>query len=186
MIISEPGIYNLTADQSEVDIIQLAGGEITVELVLDKPGVQATVRAITVGQVDQTAKLTVNLRHQAPETTAAFEGRALLRGSSHLEFRGLIEIEASGRQTESFLTHRSLLRDEASVTPIPSLEIKNDEVKASHAASVTKLDEETLFFLRSRGLSNEAAVTLLTDAFLNDILAKLPTKWQKIIASTTH
>ena len=184
MIIHQSGDYNLTATVKPltVDIIQLNGEDISVVITLNKPGTSAIIRAITLGQNDQQGKLQITLRHLTPNTTASFNGRALLRQKSHLEFRGLIEIDDGCSDTESFLTHRTILQDGASVNPVPSLEIRNNQVKASHAVAVTQLDEEARFFLRSRGLSEQTADSLLITAFLADITDQIAPLWQKRIA----
>ena len=187
MIIHETGQYQLTVREPlDLTIIQLKGEDIQVDITLDQPDTQANIHTITIGQNDEKANLTINILHRAPRTTATFNGRALLQESSHLTFRGLIKIEDAAPHTESHLTHRSLIQDQAGVSPIPSLEIENNEVVATHAAAVTKLDADALFYLRSRGLSEEEATNLLTTAFLADVTDHLEPQWQQTIANIIH
>jgi Fe-S cluster assembly protein SufD len=182
MIIHQTGQYNLDVTEPlDLTIIQLNGEDIQVNLNFTEPDIQATIRSLTIGHDDQKSNLVVNLRHQAPRTSATFDGRALMQQSSQLAFRGLIKIEPTAKDTESYLTHRSLLQDGARVSPIPALEIENNEVQASHAVAVAQLDEDALFYLQSRGLSAPEATNLLTTAFIADVTDHLETSWHQKI-----
>lgn len=188
MIIHEAGQHTLhvTPHTTEVTILQLNDESISVDIIFDQPDTTATIRALTIGRGDQNATLIVNLHHQAANTTADFNGRAWLREQSQLDFRGLIKIEDTARATESYLTHRTLLQDKAGVQPQPALEISQNEVRASHSATVTRLDANALFFLRARGLDQATAERLLTTAFLSEITDHLPDEWQPTIDHLTR
>lgn len=188
MIINQTGQYNFDVKQDPLDltIIQIAGEEIAVTINLLEPNSSAKVQAITVGRNEQQARLDVKLCHKSADTTADFTGRALMKDSSQMLFNGLIEIEEDASNTESFLSHRSLLQDKARVNPNPALEIRNNAVKASHSAAVTQLDENAILFLTSRGLSNKDARAMLTEAFLTDITEQLDAIWQKQIEDIIH
>lgn len=183
MIVHQTGQYSfdVAKDPLDLTIIQLAGESIAVTVNMLEPDSKAEVRAITIGQNDDQATLTVKLHHRSTDTTANFTGRALMSDNSQLLFNGLIEIEEGAKNTESYLTHRSLLQDQARVNPNPALEISNNAVKASHSASVTQLDDSAILFLTSRGLNKEDARKLLTEAFLTDITEKLDESWQRKI-----
>jgi Fe-S cluster assembly protein SufD len=81
------------------------------------------------------------------------------------------------------MSHNTLLMtDHASARTIPALEIKNNDVKAGHAATIGKADPEELFYLQSRGINEQTAKDILVKAFFESLLATIidPTIRQKI------
>jgi Fe-S cluster assembly scaffold protein SufB len=67
-----------------------------------------------------------------------------------------------------------MLDASAKVDAIPALEIKTNDVKASHSASITKISPETLFYLQSRGIEEAAARSMFVEGFLGELLRNLP------------
>lgn len=93
--------------------------------------------------------------------------RAIVKNGADLQINGLIKISASAKNTESFLDIRVLLLDDKSHADVrPQLEIQTNDVKASHAASISPVDPEQLFYLESRGLNKNQATNLIVDGFL--------------------
>jgi Fe-S cluster assembly protein SufB/Fe-S cluster assembly protein SufD len=83
----------------------------------------------------------------------------------------LIEVEREGGQTNAYLSQHILMLDRtAKVDAVPALEIKTNDVKASHAATVTKVSEEDLFYMASRGIGRDEARALYVRGFLGDLL----------------
>jgi Fe-S cluster assembly protein SufD len=90
-------------------------------------------------------------------------------------FNGRIVVPPASQKTDSEQgIHSLLLSREATVNAKPELEIFADDVKCAHGATVGQLDEQAVFYLRARGLDREAARALLTHAFANDILDRVP------------
>lgn len=103
-------------------------------------------------------------------------GQIWIRGAaelkSQLEICGSIEITLAGTGTDSYLKEDTLLLDKtAKIRALPCLEIKTNDVKAGHGATVTNLDSEDLFYLESRGVNKDAARKLIIEGFLNGALA---------------
>jgi Fe-S cluster assembly scaffold protein SufB len=93
--------------------------------------------------------------------------KAVVEEGGNLEMKGKIVIGKKVKDVDVFLEQRVLLVGEgARAVVVPDLEIESNQVKAGHAASVGKIDEEQLFYLTSRGLNKEEAVELLVEAFL--------------------
>ena len=89
-------------------------------------------------------------------------------------FQGRIHIAPDAQQTEGHQLHRALLlSDRAEVDVKPELEIFADDVKCSHGAASGELDEEQLFYMRSRGIDAEEARRMLVEAFLDDALLQI-------------
>ncbi|NCN23876.1 MAG: hypothetical protein COU65_04815 [Candidatus Pacebacteria bacterium CG10_big_fil_rev_8_21_14_0_10_42_12] len=113
------------------------------------------------------AKIVVTIHHKAPQTLAKTNLRGVARDKAHLSFSGRIIIDEHCGGTNSFLTERILLlSDTATAEAIPDLEILSDDVKCSHAASVSSIPAEQLFYLMSRGISKFEAEKLIVDGFL--------------------
>lgn len=93
--------------------------------------------------------------------------RAVVMGDGYLKLKGMVKINKNSFQANGFLSHKILLiGNEARAEAIPELEIECDDVKASHAASIGRIDEEQLFYLMSRGIDREEAVKLIVKAFM--------------------
>jgi Fe-S cluster assembly protein SufD len=90
-------------------------------------------------------------------------------------FNGKIFVRKDAQKTDAKQTNKVLLlSDEATIDTKPQLEIFADDVKCTHGATVGQLDAEQLFYLRSRGLDVDAARALLTFAFANDVVGRIP------------
>lgn len=97
--------------------------------------------------------------------------KGIIDDSATAVFNGKIFVEQLAQKTNAFQSNKNiLLSDSASVNTKPQLEIFADDVKCSHGCTIGQLDEEGLFYLRSRGISEKAAKSLLVHAFAIDIL----------------
>src|SRR3989344_4131102 len=116
----------------------------------------------------------IKAMHAAPKTQIKARIRAALtdKSSCHIEGAWSIEKKAAGAETY-FSHHTLLLSPDASAKTSPFLEIKTDDVKAGHAASVGKVDEDALFYLLSRGLSEPQARALLVQGFFETELTAI-------------
>ncbi|RMH81487.1 MAG: Fe-S cluster assembly protein SufD, partial [Calditrichaeota bacterium] len=90
-------------------------------------------------------------------------------------FNGKILVRPDAQKTNAYQNNRALLlSDDARVNSKPELEIFADDVRCTHGASIGQLDEEALFYLRSRGIPEPKAHTILRFAFANDVLEQIP------------
>jgi Fe-S cluster assembly protein SufD len=101
--------------------------------------------------------------------------KGLLDGQAHGVFNGKIFVRKDAQKTDAKQTNKVLLlSDDATIDTKPQLEIFADDVKCTHGATVGQLDAEQVFYLRSRGLDLDAARALLTFAFANDVVGRIP------------
>ena len=101
--------------------------------------------------------------------------RGILADRARGVFNGKIIVRPDAQKTDAKQTNRALLLSEdARINTKPQLEIFANDVKCTHGAAVGQLDEEALFYLRSRGLGEGAARRLLTHAFAADVLSRMP------------
>jgi len=119
----------------------------------------------------QTADFVVNMVHNAPKCTSRQLFKGILSGSGKSSFNGLIKVVPGAQQTEAYqANHNLLLSSEAKATSKPQLEIYADDVKCSHGATVGQLNEDELFYLRSRGITYEEARRLQIEAFAAEVI----------------
>ncbi len=110
--------------------------------------------------------------HTAPHCVSRENYRTVLDGRSHGVFNGKVMVHKGAAQTDSDMQNGNiLLSKHAEIDTKPELEIYNDDVKCAHGATIGQLDDKQLFYLRSRGISEESAQELLTFAFADEILA---------------
>lgn len=110
----------------------------------------------------------IQAHHKAPETTSDLVIRTVLTKKERAQINGLIRIEKSCQEAQGNQKIDSLLLDSSAIVQaLPQLEIETDQVSCSHAATISKLDEESLFYLESRGIQKEEAKQLLINGFMN-------------------
>ena len=113
--------------------------------------------------------------HAAPRGKSVQLHKCIADGAAHAIFSGKIMVHVGAVGTDSAQSSRNLLlSDKARIDTQPQLEIFNDDVKCKHGATVGQIDADALFFLKSRGLTEERARNLLTHAFAAEIIAKIP------------
>jgi Fe-S cluster assembly protein SufD len=105
-------------------------------------------------------------------------GDLLLKGAARdngrAVFQGLIKIDPSGQQTNSYLKNENLLlSDGARSDSIPGLEIDANDVRASHGATVSRIDEEYIFYLQSRGIPRNTAVRMIVEGFFSSVFDRM-------------
>jgi Fe-S cluster assembly protein SufD len=110
----------------------------------------------------------------AAQTEAKIINKAIVTSGGYLEMKGLIKMTKKAELGRADLTQKVLLLGEnAHASAEPELEIENNEVKATHAASVGQLDKRQLEFLMRRGFDKKQAVKILIRSFIDDILQTL-------------
>lgn len=140
-------------------------GDYLVELV--GQGAQVEVKGAFLTQNSDHLDINITIHHKAKNTLANTTLRGVARDKSKIRFFGQIIIDHDCGMSNSFLTERVLLlSDQASAEAVPELEILTDDVKCSHAASITQIPEQQLFYLMSRGVSKKLAEDLIIEGFL--------------------
>lgn len=149
----------------EQKITLTESGNYTIKLVGE--GAHATINGIFKLEGRQTLDLNVTITHAAPHTSADTNLRAVVDDQAVATINGTIIVQKHAQQTNSFLTEKILLLSPQShAHAIPNLEIEADDVKCSHAASISTIDEDQLFYLQSRGITRQQAISMLSEGFL--------------------
>jgi Fe-S cluster assembly protein SufD len=112
--------------------------------------------------------------HATPNCTSHELYKGILDGKAKAVFNGRIIVRLDAQKTDSKQTNRALLlSDEATINSNPQLEIFADDVKCTHGAAVGQLDEEAMFYLRARGLSEKEARDMLIHAYAGEVLERI-------------
>jgi Fe-S cluster assembly protein SufD len=124
---------------------------------------------------NQHTDVQLTITHAAANTTSTQAVRALAAGRARGAFSGKVVMPPVAHGADSAQSIRNLLLSAtAELDTRPQLEIHVDDVKASHGSTTGSLDEQALFYLRSRGIGEQEARRLLTQAFAADVVARLP------------
>ena len=100
--------------------------------------------------------------------------KGVAEDKAYVQCNGMINIGLDGGGTDTYLTEDVLMLDaSAQVDAIPGLEIKTNDVKASHSATVSRVTDEDLFYFASRGIDNSEARKMYVEGFLGDITDKI-------------
>lgn len=113
--------------------------------------------------------------HVAPGCHSDLLYKGALRDESRAVYSGWVHVRPGARKTDAMQTSRNIvLSDKAKADAIPNLEIENNDVRCGHAASVGPVEEETLFYLQSRGIPRDEAERLIVFGFFQEVLDRIP------------
>ena len=116
--------------------------------------------------------------HGAPYTSSRIISKSISKNGGRASYRGLLKIADGARGSKSNVVCDALILDAASRSDTyPYIEIDEDDVKVGHEASVSKIGEEQLFYLKSRGLSEAEASTLIVSGFIEPLVRELPMEY---------
>ena len=145
-----------------------------IEYFLNGTGASSNDSEVIFGNNEQSFDIQTNVNHEARDTEGRVVEKSILRNKSKSLFKGMIRIKENASKSNSFLSGRSILLDEdAKSDAIPGLEIFTNDVKATHSASVAQIDEEQIFYLKSRCLSHEEAERTIIEGFLEPLSRKM-------------
>ena len=143
-------------------------GKYEIKLQLSKEGEKLEWLGLIDARLGGEYELYLKMEHLVPNTFGRVMVKGVAENGARIKIKGLIKIEKVAQNTDSFLAMKILLLDKKSgATAEPELEILANRVKASHAASVGKIDEEQLFYLKSRGIIEQEAKNLIVNGFIN-------------------
>ncbi len=145
-----------------------------VGVVLVGEGCEATLNGLSVGTGAQLIDNHTTIDHASASCESHELYKAIQDGRSRGVFNGKIFVRKDAQKTDAKQTNKTLLlSDEAMMDTKPQLEIFADDVKCTHGATVGQLEEEQLFYLRSRGIPLDAARDILTFAFASDVINRV-------------
>ncbi len=141
---------------------------------LNGSGGNCEMHGLTIAGGEQLVDNFTALNHAQPHCESSQLFKGIYAGKSRGVFCGTITVQQIAQKTNAFQKNASiLLSDEAAVDTKPQLKIWADDVKCTHGATVGQLDEEALFYLRSRGIARTEAQKMLVRAFADDVTSKI-------------
>jgi Fe-S cluster assembly protein SufD len=154
------------------------GGKLSradVEVNLAGQGAESDMLGLVFGEGDQQFAFQTLQGHHAPDTRSDLLYKSALDDQSHSSYTGVIEIGHDAPRSEAYQANRNLLlSDGARADTEPKLAILIDDVtRCTHGATVGPIDEEQLFYLRSRGIDPQAATKIIAEGFFQDVFAKV-------------
>ena len=176
--------YHVSALQMQLgrgaDVVSHAatlGGRLTrndLNVVLNGDGAHATLNGLVSIGGEQHVDNHTLLHHEKPYCPSHELYKHVLRDKATGVFKGKIFVQKDAQKTDSKQTSKSLLlSDDATMNSMPALEIYADDVKCTHGSTTGPVDEDMVFYLRTRGVSLEAARHLLTYAFAADVTRRI-------------
>jgi Fe-S cluster assembly protein SufB len=116
--------------------------------------------------------------HLAPDTSSKITSKSISKGGGRASYRGLLKVVKGATNSRSNVVCDALLLDPLSRSDTyPSIEIDEEDVNIGHEASVSKVGEEQLFYLMSRGLTEEEATTMVVAGFIEPLVKELPMEY---------
>ncbi len=151
---------------------RLARSEVNASLVGE--GIDCTLNGLYLTTGDQHVDNHMLVRHMMPACTSHEQYQGILDGRSTAVFTGRIYVHPGAQKTDAKQSNRNLLLSrEATANSNPQLEIFADDVRCTHGSTVGQLDLDALFFLRSRGIAEDAARSILVYAFAAEVLGQV-------------
>jgi Fe-S cluster assembly protein SufB len=141
-------------------------------------GAKGEVLSVAFAGDDQLQDAGAKMLHFAKNTSSKITSKSISKGSGRASYRGLIKVAKGCTGVKSNVECDALLLDEHSRTDTyPYMEIDEEDVSISHEASVSKISETQLFYLRSRGLSEDQASMMIVNGFIEPIVKQLPMEY---------
>lgn len=147
---------------------------VKLEIVFDKPGVSCHLIGMYVLNDGEKLDFTTIAKHETRNTSCLQDVRGVLRDNSDSKYIGSIVIEENATQTESFLDDGVLVLGNGTKNQSePILEIRNNDVKASHGSTTGRINEEEVFYLQARGLNKKEAENIIVEGFFEKLLNQI-------------
>lgn len=156
-------------EKLELTFVVLPGESRDIDVAIDLvgEGAEVSLKGLYLCGGDERVNFRILMHHRAPGCVSRQLFNGIAGGSSRVTFDGRIIVAPDAQKTEAYQeNHNIVLSDRAHAETMPQLEIYADDVKCSHGATVGRLDEEALFYMRTRGVPEKDAKVLQMLSFL--------------------
>jgi len=145
---------------------------------LMEPGARGEMLSMAFAGPGQVQDAGSKMVHFAPNTTSKITSKSISKGGGRASYRGLVKVYKGAKGVKSNVVCDALLLDPQSRSDTyPSIEIDEDDVSIGHEASVSKVGEEQLFYLMSRGLTQEESTGMVVSGFIEPLVKELPMEY---------
>ena len=159
-------------EKLELTFVVLPGESRDIDVAIDLvgEGAEVSLKGLYLCGGDERVNFRILMHHRAPGCVSRQLFNGIAGGSSRVTFEGRIIVAPDAQKTEAYQeNHNIVLSDQAHAETMPQLEIYADDVKCSHGATVGRLDEEALFYMRTRGVPERDAKVLQMLSFLSPV-----------------
>ena len=181
-------VYNLVTQRAKVFgngthewVDANLGSKVTMKYpscYLMEPGAHGEMLSMAFAGAGQIQDAGSKMYHFAPNTTSKITSKSISKAGGRASYRGLLRVYKGAKGVRSNVVCDALLLDPQSQSDTyPYIEIDEDDVTVGHEASVSKIGDEQLFYLRSRGLSEEEATTMVVSGFIEPLVKELPMEY---------
>lgn len=157
------------------------GSKITMKypsIVLREHGAKGEIQSLAVASKGQHQDIGGKIIHLAPNTSSTVVSKSISKNGGRSTYRGLVKAIKGAKNIKTRVVCDALMIDAASRSDTyPTIDVKERDVAIAHEAAVANISEEELFYLMSRGLSEEDAATLIVNGFANPITRQLPMEY---------
>ena len=143
-----------------------------------EPGARGEILSIAFSSAGQHQDAGAKVVHCAPNTSSRIISKSISKNGGRSSYRGLVKMERGAKKSKSSVVCDALILDSASRSDTyPYIEVDEQDVTVGHEASVSRIGEEQLFYLTSRGLSEAEASTMIVNGFIEPLIKELPMEY---------
>ena len=153
------------------DFLQ-TNADLKIQAILSGIGAKCDINCVYLCNDNNKLNIDIKVLHKSPQTTSSQQIRGLAADKAHVSFCGTITIPYDSQKCDGHQNHRGIvLSDLAKISATPQLEIWADDVKCAHGSAIGPLDKNQIFYMQTRGISEQEAKKILLSSFFNGIVA---------------
>jgi Fe-S cluster assembly protein SufB len=183
-----PNVYNLVTKRARAETeatVEWIDGNLGSKLTMKYPAVVMTgpkahgeVLSVAYAGPGQHQDAGAKMTHAAPDTTSIIDSKSISKDGGRTTYRGLVRVEEGAHNVKSHVRCDALILDEESRSDTyPYMEIDEKDARIGHEATVSKVGDDQLFYLQSRGLSEQQATAMIVNGFIEPITKTLPMEY---------
>ena len=183
-----PNVYNLVTKRARAETestVQWIDGNLGSKLTMKYPAVvmvgpkaHGEVLSVAYAGPGQHQDAGAKMTHAAPETTSIIDSKSISKDGGRTTYRGLVKVEEGAHHVKSHVRCDALILDEESRSDTyPYMEIDEKDARIGHEATVSKVGDDQLFYLMSRGLTEQQATAMIVNGFIEPITKTLPMEY---------
>ncbi|MFM8238122.1 MAG: Fe-S cluster assembly protein SufB [Actinomycetota bacterium] len=183
-----PNVYNLVTKRARAEAeatVERIDGNLGSKLKMKYPAVapagpkaHGEVLSVAYAGPGQHQDAGAKMTHAAPETTSVIDSKSISKDGGRTTYRGLVRVEEGATGVKSHVRCDALiLDDESRSDTYPYMEVEEKDARIGHEATVSKVGDDQLFYLRSRGLTEQQATAMIVNGFIEPITKTLPMEY---------
>ena len=183
-----PNVYNLVTKRARAETeatVEWIDGNLGSKLTMKYPAVvmvgpkaHGEVLSVAYAGAGQHQDAGAKMTHAAPETTSIIDSKSISKDGGRTTYRGLVRVDEGAHSVRSHVRCDALILDEQSRSDTyPYMEVESKDARIGHEATVSKVGEDQLFYLMSRGLTEQEAAAMIVNGFIEPIVKTLPMEY---------